>query len=158
MDPCCRASRSRPRSATWVKAGGTFVGERARGLSYARLDGLTATAPAGDTAGPGAVAQIDLVAGDPLTAGLGDHLFVTNVGDPMLGPGEPGTVGAYAAGAFFSSGDLPARARLAGTAAVLDQRLGAGHVVLFSFDPAFRADSDGSERLLANALLLTPSV
>jgi hypothetical protein len=41
---------------------------------------------------------------------------------------------------------------------VLDQRLGAGHVVLFSFDPAFRADSDGSERLLANALLLTPSV
>jgi hypothetical protein len=97
------------------------------------------------------------VAGDPLTTGLGDHLFVTNAGDPVLAGGEPG----WSAAATVRRSSRPAtsgRARLDGTAAVLDQLLGAGHVALFSFDPAFRADSDGSERLLANALLLTPSV
>jgi zinc carboxypeptidase len=138
---------------SWVRAGGTFIGERARGIGLAMSDGLIATALDNAFTGPGALARIDLVAGDPLAWGLGDHLYVTNVGDPVLPAGTPDAAARYP-DAFFVSGDLPGRAHYAGTPAVIDRPLGSGHVVLFAFDAAFRADSDGASRLLANALLL----
>jgi zinc carboxypeptidase len=141
---------------SWVHAGGTYIGERARGIATAVADGLTTTATESATSGPGALARVDLTRSDPVSWGAGDHVFVTNVGDPIIPGDVTGAAGRYASGAFFVSGDLPGRARYAGTAALVDQRLGSGHVVLFAFDPAFRGDSDGAERLLANALLLAP--
>ncbi len=140
----------------WVQAGGTFVGERTRGIALAGAEGLTTAAAIPGTAGPGAIAQLRLTAGDPLTTGLGDRLYVANVADPILPATVPAVAAAYPAPPFVS-GDLPGAARYAGSAAVVDQPLGAGHVVLFTFDPAFRADSDGGERLLGSALLLAPA-
>ncbi len=140
----------------WIHSGGTFVGERLRGITLASAAGLTDARATGQPLGPGALARVDLVAGDPLTSGLGDHLYVTNVGDPIMSA-TAGVAARYPGGAFFVSGDLPGRLRYAATPAVIDQPLGLGHVVLFGFDPAFRADSDGVSRLLANALLLSPT-
>jgi hypothetical protein len=42
---------------------------------------------------------------------------------------------------------------LLGSAGLVDERLGGGHVVLFSGEPNFRAWTDGTQFLLANALM-----
>jgi hypothetical protein len=42
---------------------------------------------------------------------------------------------------------------LAGTAAVADEAVGTGRVVSFSFDPNFRAWTQGTQRLLWNAIV-----
>jgi dihydroflavonol-4-reductase len=61
---------------------------------------------------------------------------------------------AYPAGPRFRvSGYTVGVGALEGSAAATDERAGAGRVVLFSFDPAFRGYAEGTERLLANALL-----
>jgi NTE family protein len=59
---------------------------------------------------------------------------------------------ATAAEAGYAQGTAP----LHGTAAVLDEPAGAGRTVLFAFDPAFRGYVEGTERLVANALLAPP--
>ena len=70
-----------------------------------------------------------------------------------------GTVVArYPAGsAFFAGGYARDTGPLRGTAAVLDEPVGAGRTVLFAFDPAFRGYVEGTERLVANALLAPPT-
>ena len=42
---------------------------------------------------------------------------------------------------------------LLGTAAVTDERYSAGRVVLFASDPNFRAFTDGTQKILRNAVL-----
>ena len=46
-----------------------------------------------------------------------------------------------------------AEQELGGTAAVLDERVGSGRSVVFSFEPNFRAFTDGTQRMLRNAVL-----
>jgi hypothetical protein len=57
-----------------------------------------------------------------------------------------------ASGDFFISGYGTGQEDLYGTAAVSDEKVGAGRVVLFGSDPAFRGQTEGTERLLLNAL------
>jgi hypothetical protein len=54
---------------------------------------------------------------------------------------------------FFVSGFAAGEEELGGTAAVVDEPVGAGRAVLFSFEPNFRAFTDGTQRLLRNAVL-----
>jgi hypothetical protein len=70
-----------------------------------------------------------------------------------------GTVVArYGAGAtFFAGGYAAGTGPLQGTAAVLDEPVGAGRAVLFAFDPVFRGYVEGTERLVGNALLAPPT-
>jgi hypothetical protein len=145
-----------PAVQAWVRAGGTFVGERSRGIALAAADGLGSAATSGAPVGPGAITRLRLAPSDRLTTGLGDDLYVTNVSDPIVSAATTGVAAAYPPELLFVSGDLPDAARYASTPALLDQPLGAGHVVLFGFDAAFRADSDGASRLLGRALLLPP--
>ena len=58
--------------------------------------------------------------------------------------------------AWFAGGYAQGTAPLHGTAAVLDEPTGSGRTVLFAFDPAFRGYVEGTERLVANALLAPP--
>jgi hypothetical protein len=57
------------------------------------------------------------------------------------------------AGALWFSGYAVGVQRLVGSAALVVEQLGAGHVVLFSGEPNFRAWTDGTQFLLANALV-----
>jgi hypothetical protein len=41
----------------------------------------------------------------------------------------------------------------AGRPAIIDEHPGAGHAVLFAFDPVFRASTESAEGLLTTALL-----
>jgi hypothetical protein len=54
---------------------------------------------------------------------------------------------------FFVSGFADGEQELGGTAAVIDEPVGDGRAVLFSFEPNFRAFTDGTQRLLRNAVL-----
>jgi hypothetical protein len=128
----------------WVRAGGTYAGVRGEGIAYAQSAGITtATAsPPSDAQEPGASAAVQLDTTDPVAWGERAGGFVFAKGDPVL----------HAAG-----GTVAARYPATGTAAVIDEPLGAGRTVLFAFDPAFRGYSEGTERLLANALLAPPT-
>jgi hypothetical protein len=97
--------------------------------------------------------EVRLDPSSPLAWGMAGRVYALDEEDPVLRAGD-GVVGRYpAAGELWHSGFLAGAAALGSTPAVVDTAFGAGDVVLFSFDPAFRGYADGTERLLANALL-----
>jgi hypothetical protein len=145
------------RVGAFVRGGGTYIGWRARGVALAAAAGLT-TAATSDAAGlrvAGAAIRIDLDTADPVAWGFtAGGPFVLDEGDPVLAAGS-GVVGRFPPAArFWHSGYATGEGAVQDTAAVVHERAGAGDVVLFSFDPAFRGYTEGTERLLANALLL----
>ena len=144
----------------WVRGGGRFIGWRARGVAVARAAGLTAVttvpAPAGYTI-PGNALRIDLNPLDPVTAGEQPTTWAFNTGDPILTANGAPVIANYPSdGTFFVSGYTVGETALKGTPAATDEPLGQGRVVLFAFDPAFRAYTQGTERLLGNALIAPP--
>ena len=54
---------------------------------------------------------------------------------------------------FFVSGYADGAEALGGTAAIVDEPVGAGRTVAFGFEPNFRAFTDGTQTLLRNAIL-----
>jgi hypothetical protein len=123
----------------FVAAGGRYVGWRARGVIVAGAAGLT-------TATVDASPSQVLVPGAAVRVG---STFVLDVNDPVVAGGH--VVASYADVVSGWAQGSPA-----GRPAILDETVGAGHTVLFAFDPVFRASSEGAERLLTNALLATP--
>jgi zinc carboxypeptidase len=123
----------------FVTAGGTYVGWRARGIQVAAAAGLTA-------------ATIDPSTSQVLVPGaavrVGDSVVLDSNDPVIVGGNVVATYGPVISG--WTQGSP------AGRPAILDDRAGAGHAVLFAFDPVFRASTEGAERLLTNALLATP--
>jgi hypothetical protein len=122
----------------FVAAGGTYVGWRARGIQVAGAAGLTTATIAASPSPlsiPGAAVRV------------GDSLVLDN-DDPLVAGGNVvATYGDVVSG--WTAGSP------AGRPAILDERTGAGHAVLYAFDPVFRASTEGAERLLTSALLAT---
>jgi len=58
----------------------------------------------------------------------------------------------YARSNVLASGWLSGERAIAGRAALVDARLGQGHVVLFGFRPQFRGQSFGTFKLILNAI------
>jgi len=144
----------------WVRGGGTYVGIRGAGIALAQSAAITtATAEAPvDTQMPGVSLGVQLDPDDPVAWGERSSGFAFATGDPILRPSGGTVVARYPAGsAFFAGGYARDTGSLRGTAAALDEPVGAGRTVLFAFDPAFRGYVDGTERLVANALLAPPT-
>jgi hypothetical protein len=143
----------------WVRGGGAYIGVRGEGIALAQAAGIT-TATAGapaDAQMPGVSLGVQLDPADPIGWGERASGFVFATGDPVLHPSGGTVVARYPTGsAFFAGGYARDTAALHGTAAVLDEPTGAGRTVLFAFDPAFRGYVEGTERLVANALLAPP--
>jgi hypothetical protein len=144
----------------WVRGGGTFVGIRGEGIAVARSAGITtatAVAPA-DPGMPGVSLGVQLDTGDPVAWGERPSGFAFATGDPILHAAGGTVVARYPTGdAFFAGGYAGGTGPLRGTAAILDEPQGAGRTVLFAFDPVFRGYVEGTERLVANALLAPPA-
>ncbi len=68
---------------------------------------------------------------------------------------RPKTIISFArnSGELLISGGLAGGEELSGTPALIDAPLGAGHTVLFAFNPVWRHETQGSYALLFNALL-----
>jgi hypothetical protein len=144
----------------WVRAGGTYIGVRGEGVALAQSAAITSASatPPADAAMPGVSLGVQLDPADPVAWGERASGFAFATGDPVLHAAGGAVVARYPAGsAFFAGGYARDTGSLRGTAAVIDEPIGAGRTVLFAFDPAFRGYVEGTERLVANALLAPPT-
>ena len=73
--------------------------------------------------------------------------------DPVLRAAPASVAVGYQSSSFALSGFAEGEDELVGTAAVTDERYSGGRVVLFASDPNFRAFTDGTQKILRNAVL-----
>jgi len=141
----------------WVRGGGRYVGFRGGTEVALRLGLSTATLAAPTSDVPGSLFRVLVDEGSPLAGGVGSTAYSFYAYDRVLHPSDPAyaPVRFPAAGSedWFVSGFASGAEELAGTAAVVDEPSGDGRVVLFASDPNFRAFTDGTQRILRNALL-----
>jgi len=141
----------------WVAAGGVLVGLR-RAHNVARSAGLTSTtvkAPPEGYLVLGSHFRVDVDDASPVALGRPREDFQFNNDDPLLNPSTTGVnVLTYPTdGRFWFNGYTENADALKGTVALTDEPFGQGHVVLFAYNPVFRAYEESGEHLLANALL-----
>jgi Zinc carboxypeptidase len=146
----------------WVSEGGTYIGLRRQGTRMARNALMTSTtekSPPPDFIVPGAHFRVNTNEGSPVGLGRPSEDFQFNNSDPILNPSTTGTnVQTYATGArFWHNGFTVNETALEGTATVVDEPVGSGHAVLFSYNALFRAYEESGEHLFANAVLYPTS-
>jgi hypothetical protein len=141
----------------WVRAGGTLVGWRSRGLAVAQAASVTAVQMARQPRNfqvPGIAVRVALDPTDPVAAGEASESWVFNTGDPVLDARGARVVASYPPGErFFVSGYATGTDGLRGTPTATDESVNRGRVVLFAFDPVFRGYVEATQRLVGNALL-----
>ena len=101
---------------------------------------------------PGSLLNARLDPHHPLTAGLPEDLAIWSEQSPAWDTRESAPV-RYPNTNVLASGWLLGERHLAGKAALVDARLGAGHVILFGMRPQYRGQSYQMFKLLFNALL-----
>lgn len=140
--------------AAWVEAGGRYVGYLG-GTELAVGAGIsTAVLKPSHTAAPGTLIRVRLDPASPLAAGT-SHPWVMYVNDAVMTPGLGQAAARFPAlgdPVFHTSGLAIGVDELANTAALVDEAVGSGRSVVFSFDPNFRGWTEGTQRLLWNAL------
>jgi len=154
-------TRAKKNVEDWIAGGGVYVGTArpggTGGTPLAVASGFTSSglsSPA-DLQVPGTLFRVALDHRSPVTLGAGDFAYWYHLGEEVLSPSATGVnAGLYPATApdFFVSGFAAGEDVLKGTAALVDEGLGSGRVVLFSGEPNFRAFTDGTALLLANAI------
>lgn len=101
---------------------------------------------------PGSLLNARLDTSHPLALGLPETLALWVEHSPAWETGER-VVARYPASGLLASGWLLGEEYLAGRAAVVDARLGRGHVVLFGMLPQYRAQSYQTFKLFFNSLI-----
>lgn len=139
----------------WTRGGGRYVGWQGGTRLAARLGLTTATLtePASDI--PGTLFRATVDEESPLAKGVGGTVWNFTSYDAVMRASSGVAVRYPAAGSpgWFVSGYQLGGEELGGTAAVVDQPVGAGRSVLFAAEPNFRAFTDGTAGLLYNAIL-----
>ncbi|GIM88958.1 M14 family zinc carboxypeptidase [Paractinoplanes toevensis] len=142
----------------WIAQGHTYIGLRNEGTRLARAAGLTSTTEKpkpDDYLVIGSHLRVDVDGSSPVALGRPAEDFQFNNDDPILNPTTTGVnVVTYPAGdTFWHNGYTVQADILKGTSVVVDEPTGAGHAVLFAFNPLFRAYTESGQQLVANALL-----
>jgi hypothetical protein len=143
--------------ASWVEAGGRYVGWRG-GAEVAARVGITSAqlaAPKSDVAG--ALLRVRSRPGSPLANGVGPFGWVFYDYDLVMQPSNPSHAAFSFPPAghedFFVSGFARGAEELGGTAVVVDEPFVDGRVVLLASDPNYRAWTIGMQKVLRNAIL-----
>ena len=144
----------------WVNGGGRLVAWSGGGALASRLGISSAqfsTASAEGLAVPGTMFRVRVNQASPLAAGVGPFAYAYHLGDYVMRQPDaakaPLRYPPVASEDFFFSGYAEGEEALSETAAVSDERYGSGRAVVFGFEPNFRAFTDGTQRVLRNALL-----
>ncbi len=139
----------------WVSGGGRYVGW-AGGTQLAVLagiSGVTLTEPTSDI--PGSLFRTTVAAG-PLSEDVGSSVMQFYAYDLVMRAADPAhVVSSYPAANspdWFQSGFALGAEELGGTAAAVDEPVGNGHAVLFAAEPNFRAFTDGTAKIVSNAI------
>ena len=139
----------------WVNRGGRLVAWQGGAEVAAKAGVSTVKFALSHTNMPGTLVRVELDPSSPLAAGVGELDWVMYLDDRLMQAGLGTSVGTFpGAGeaAFATSGLAIGVETLAGTPFLVDEAVGEGRVVAFSIDPNFRAWSQGSQRLLWNAI------
>jgi len=121
-----------------------FLGVKAKNV----LDGVSNR----DFYAPGSLLNVTLESGSPLTLGLPREIAIWSEHSPAWEAGE-GAVARYPDAQILASGWLLGEKLLAGRTALVDARLGQGHVILFGMRPQYRGQSYQTFKLFFNALV-----
>jgi hypothetical protein len=167
------------RVKAWIEGGGVFVGLKGGaafatrsevGWTSSRLHGRQLPGDEGDkdpsieedVAGtPGAILRVQLNPAHYLAFGSAPEQAVLTNSELIFTLSQDGTnVGVYAEEDTRVSGFVwpDSLERLAGSAYLIDENVGRGHVILFADDPAFRLLWPRLTRLLMNSVFLAPSL
>jgi hypothetical protein len=101
---------------------------------------------------PGSLLRVTLDTHSPLTLGLPRQISIWSEQSPAFNATE-NSVAQFADHDVLASGWLLGAPLLAGKSAIVDARVGEGHVVLFGMRPQYRAQSYQAYKLLFNALV-----
>ncbi|HEV3464615.1 MAG TPA: M14 family zinc carboxypeptidase [Actinomycetota bacterium] len=141
----------------WVAGGGRYVGWQGGTRLAAALGITTATLAEPTSDIPGSLLRVRVDQDNPVGEDVGPFAWAFYAYDLVMRASDPAQVAVAFPPAghpdFFVSGFAAGAEELGGTAAVIDEPVGDGRAVLFSFEPNFRAFTDGTQRLLRNAVL-----
>jgi hypothetical protein len=102
---------------------------------------------------PGSLLNVKLDPRHPLTRGLPPEITIWSEQSPAWTTDEP-AVAQYPMTNILASGWLLGDKLIAGKSALVDAKLGEGHVILFGMRPQFRAQSYQTFKLFFNALVM----
>ena len=139
----------------WVNHGGRFIGIRGGTELAARLGLTTARLRAAHSDVPGSLFRVAVNQSSPLADGVGAYDWALYDYDDVMtivDGAAPVRFPAFGSQDFFVSGFASGEDELGGTAAVADEPVGTGRLVLFTTDPNYRAWTQGMQKILWNAL------
>jgi hypothetical protein len=140
----------------WIRNGGRYVGYRFGGALLAdRLDLTSARLENSPLSIPGTLIRVRVDRSSPLADGVGRWVWVMFDDDDTIRVASRFAPMRYpAVGSGFETSGLALHTqRLAGQAAAVDEPRGDGRIVLFPFDVNYRAYTQGTQRILWNAIL-----
>jgi hypothetical protein len=140
----------------WVNDGGRYVGWAGGTQLAARLGLTTAVLRESTSDVPGTLFRVKVSGDSPLAKGVGDSAWQFYISGTVMTEADPTRVAVSFPSAdspdWFVSGFQRGAEELGGTAAVVDEPTGKGRSVVFAGDPNFRAFTDGTARMLFNAI------
>lgn len=137
----------------WVRDGGRYVGYKFGGALLAdRLDLTSARFVDSPYAIEGTLIRVHVDRSSPLSEGVGGSVWVLFSDDDTIRVRPSSAPLRYPRGGLQTSGQALHTQHLAGRPAAVDEALGEGRVLLFPFDLNFRGMSQGTQRLLWNAI------
>ena len=140
----------------WTNAGGHVIAWEGSAEVVTRSGVSTAMLQTSHTNMPGSLVRVALDETSPLADGVGAFAWAMFEDGFVMGPGggeAPVTFPEAASEDFFVSGLDVGATQLGGTAAVVDEAVGQGRATVFTFDPVFRGWTDGTQRILWNAIM-----
>ena len=137
----------------WVNQGGRYVGWQG-GVEVAARSGVsTVKLSASHSNAPGTLIRVAIDADSPLAAGIGPSAWVMYADDNLMATDDAvATYPAPGTPRFGTAGLAENIDQLTGSAALADEAVGLGRVISFAVDPNFRAWTQGTQRLLWNAI------
>lgn len=120
----------------------------------AAAEGESRPARSGGTSfySPGSLLNVKLNTNSPLTKGLPEEITIWNEQSPAFTTGQT-TVATYPANNILASGWLLGGELLANKSALVDAKVGSGHIILFGLRPQYRAQSYQAFKLFFNSLV-----